>query len=328
MKRIHILLPVLLAAGLCWSSCSKKDAADDMIDNNLITLVVADNFNLSVYGAALRRSNMDNTLKTSGPFTALAPSDGAFSAAGFTVTGMLMANPLLVSRIVNYHLLDGKYELNKLPYLFNQELRSRGGKIFVTHWIKGTDTVITINGARVLAENMAASNGLIQVINHVLAPYVHEQLGSAIMAEQDITLFTQALISSGQLQTINSTGPYTVFAPSNAAMQAQGYTTVQQVSETDPQVLKQLVNYHVIRGRRFIYDYVLSTGPSNTNRQVMFDGNTVGIELAEDAAEPGRFGTIMLTGIGNTQGIHVVKKDILTGNGVLHVIDGVLKITQ
>ncbi|SEW51608.1 fasciclin domain-containing protein [Chitinophaga arvensicola] len=329
MKRINILIPVMLAAVLCWSGCTKNDADVAGIDNGLITLVVADNFNLSSFGAALRRSGMDATLKTSGPYTALAPSDGAFNAAGFQGIGnILTADRLLMTRIANYHVLEGKYELNRLPYLFNQELRSRGGKLFVTHWIKGEDTVITINGARVLAQNIEASNGLIQVINHVLAPYVHEQLGNAVKAEENITLFAQALITSGQMETINNSGPYTVFAPSNAAMMAIGYTSVQQVSETNPEVLKRLVNYHIIRNRRFIYDYVLSTGSSNTSRQVMLDGNTVNIQLGEDPAEPGRLGTIILSGTGNNTGVNVVKKDILTGNGVLQVIDGVLKITQ
>lgn len=329
MKRINILIPVMLGAVLCWSGCTKKDGDVATIDNGLITLVVADNFNLSSFGAALRRSGMDITLKTPGPYTALAPSDGAFSAAGFSGIGnILTADQVLMTRIANYHVLEGKYELNKLPYLFNQELRSRGGKLFVTHWIKGTDTVITINGSRVLAQNIAASNGLIQVINHVLSPYVHEQLGSAVKAEENITLFAQALITCGQMETINNSGPYTVFAPSNAAMKAMGYNSVQQVSETNPEVLKRLVNYHIIRNRRFIYDYVLSTGPSNSSRQVMLDGNTVSIQLTEDPAEPGRLGSILLTGTGNSTGVNVIKKDILTGNGVLQVIDGVLKITQ
>lgn len=329
MKRINVLIPVMLVATLCWSGCRKNDADVAGIDNNLITLVVADNFNLSSFGAALRRSGMDVTLKTSGPYTALAPSDGAFSAAGFSgITNILTADQTLMARIANYHVLEGKYELNRLPYLFNQELRSRGGKLFVTHWIKGTDTVITINGSRVLAQNLEASNGLIQVINHVLAPYVHEKLGSAVEAEESITLFAQALITSGQMETIDNTGSYTVFAPSNAAMNARGYTSVQQISETDPGELKRLVNYHIIRNRRFIYDYVLSTGPSNISRQAMLDGGTVSIQLKEDPAEPGRLGTITLTGTGNSEEVNVVKRDILTGNGVLHVIDGVLKITQ
>lgn len=329
MKKINRSLQVLLVAAVSWSSCSKKDNNELSIDNSSITQVVADNFNLSVFTAALRYSGMDKTLKAPGNFTALAPSDAAFSTAGYPGTNLIYgAEAVLIARITNYHTLDGKYELNKLPYLFNQELRSRGGRMFATHWIKGTDTVLTINGARVLAQNLPASNGLIQVLNRVLTPYVHEQVGNAVAAEQDITLFAQALISSGLLTSINNSGPYTIFAPNNEAMLVFGYSTIQQVSETDPAILRRLINYHIARDRRFIYDYILSTGPSNASRQVMLDGNTVGIDLAEDPIEPGKFSTITLTGTGNTNAINLVKQNILAGNGVLHIIDGVLKITQ
>lgn len=320
---------LLFLAGFC--SCIKKgnDVLSDY-DNNKINLVVADNFNLSAFSAALRRSAMDKVLQQgAGPFTVLAPSDAAFSNAGYNTPVSVLAEAApIVFRIAQYHTLDGRYELNKLPFLFNQELRSRGGKLYVTHWIKGSDTAITINGSRILSTNIPASNGLIQVINQVLTPYVHDQLGDAVAAEPDLTLFLQALRTSGILETIDSTGPFTIFAPNNEAMQARGYASVEQISNTDPQELKALVNYHILRDRRFIYDYILTTGQSNTARQGMLDGNTVTVDLIADAASPGGFSGITLRGTGNTANVQVKKRDVLTGNGVLHVINSTLRITQ
>lgn len=316
---------------LGMSSCVKDDSGQTTnYDNNKINLVVADNFNLSAMSAALRRSGLDKSLQAGeGPYTLLAPSDLAFNNAGYgDALAVLGGNGDLITRIANYHTMDGKYEFNKLPYLFNQELRSRGGKMFATHWIKGTDTVLTINGSRVLSENIPASNGLIQVIDLVLTPYTHDRLGDAIAADKDITLFSQALKTSGVLETINGTGPFTIFAPNNAAMQARGYQTVEQILNTDPLQLKELIDYHVVRDRRFIYDYILSTGSSNTTKQAMQNGNTVNIKLLPDPQAPGTFNSISLRGIGNTSDVSLLKRDILTGNGVLHVINNTLRITQ
>ncbi|WP_167346199.1 fasciclin domain-containing protein, partial [Pedobacter ginsenosidimutans] len=134
--------------------------------------------------------------------------------------------------------------------------------------------------------------------------------------------------TSGLLETINGTGPYTIFAPNNQAMQAMGYTSVEQIDNTDVEVLKRLVNYHIVKDRRFIYDYILSTGSSNTSRQAMLDGNSVTMTLTPDPGTPGSFNGITLRGIGNTTAIKLVKQDILAGNGVLHIIDGALRITQ
>ncbi len=331
MKLQKIIPYFSLLALLGVNACVKDDDdAPGTFDNNRINLVVADNFNLSAFSATLRRSALDKVLQQGdGPFTVLAPSDLAFNNAGYgTPVAILGANATTITRIATYHTLDGRYELNQLPYLFNQELRSRGGRMFATHWIKGTDTVLTINGSRVLASNIPASNGLIQVIDQVLTPYLHDRLGDAIAAEADITLFSQALKTSGLLETINGQGPFTIFAPGNAAMIARGYTTVQQILATDPRELKGLVNYHIVRDRRFIYDYILSTGTSNTTKQAMLNGNTVDIKLLPDPNAPGSFNSISLQGIGNTSDITLTRRDILTGNGVLHVINGTLRMTR
>lgn len=320
----------LILMTILGASCSKEDQKKNEYDNNKINLVIADNFNLSAFSAALKRSALDKSLQEGqGPYTALAPSDAAFSAAGYSgAVGVMTANPTIISRIANYHTLDGKYELNKLPFLFNQELRSRGGKLYATHWIKDQDTILTLNGSRVISQNIPASNGLIQVVNRVLTPYLHDLLGDAIAAEASTTLFTQALRSSGVLQTINEAGPYTIFAPNNDAMQAIGYSSIEQINNTDPAVLKRFVNYHIVKDRRFIYDYILSTGPSNRSLQSMLDGNSVTMTLVPDESAAGSFKGITLKGIGNTTQIKLVKQDILSGNGVLHIIDGALRITQ
>ncbi|MNX44643.1 Fasciclin domain protein [compost metagenome] len=179
-----------------------------------------------------------------------------------------------------------------------------------------------------ISKNIPASNGLIQVVNRVLTPYLHDLLGDAIAAEASTTLFTQALRSSGVLQTINEAGPYTIFAPNNDAMQAIGYSSIEQINNTDPAVLKRFVNYHIVKDRRFIYDYILSTGPSNMSLQSMLDGNSVTMTLVPDESAVGSFKGITLKGIGNTAQVKLLKQDVLSGNGVLHIIDAALRITQ
>lgn len=320
-----IMLMVLLAV-----SCSKDENKLNDYDSNKINLVIADNFNLSAFSAALKLSGLDKKLQEgNGPYTTLVPSDAAFTLAGYnSAVAVLTANPSIISGIANYHTLDGRYELNKLPFLFNQELRSRGGKLYATHWIKGQDTILTLNGARVVSQNIPASNGLIQVLNRVLTPYVHDLLSDAIAAESSVTLFTQALKTSGVLETINGNGPYTIFAPNNAAMQAMGYSSLEQVNNTDVAKLKSLVNYHILKDRRFVYDYILSTGTTNTSKQAMLDGNSVTMKLVPDINVSGTFNGITLKGIGNTVDVKLIKQDLLAGNGVLHIIDGVLRISQ
>ena len=325
----HILMPVL-ALSISLFSCKKEEKEPSGKDSNKISAVVADNFNLSVFNTGLNRSGLKATMQGAGPFTVIAPSDDAFMKAGFANSvALLAAEPSRVSAIMNYHILNGTYELNKLPFLFNQEIRSaNGGKLFVTHWVKGPDTILTINGSRVLSKNIAASNGLIQVVDQMLEPYTHELVTEAIASDRNLSLFYQAIQRAGLIETFNSKGPFTVFAPENAAMTAYGLSSLEAINAADPATLAALMRYHIITDRRFVHDYILSTGATAKSDQTMIDGNSIQIQLIPNPTVPGAFTGIQLKGTGNTEFTTLGKQDVLTGNGVLHTIKGMLKITQ
>ncbi|MBB6272947.1 putative surface protein with fasciclin (FAS1) repeats [Pedobacter cryoconitis] len=332
MNNYKYILLCLLAFSLSLYSCKKDKEQTKDGDTNKISTVVADNFNLSIFNTGLIRSGLKARLLEPGPFTAITPSDAAFAVAGFkTAADVLGAEPARVSAVMNYHILDGKYELNKLPFLFNQEIRSgNGGKLFVTHWVKGADTVLTINGSKVISQNIKASNGLIQVIDQMLEPYTHELIIDAIASDRNVSLFYQALQRSGVIETLKGKGPYTIFAPDNAAMTTFGLPSLEAINQMDPAVLATVVRYHILSDRRFIYDYVLNTGSSMLTQQTMLDGNSVQIKLIDVYSAQGTSKSISLKGTGNTTEVQLepAKKDVLTGNGVLHTIKSVLKITQ
>ncbi|WP_316833480.1 fasciclin domain-containing protein [Pedobacter nutrimenti] len=321
----YILLLLTIIAFGC-----KKETVDDVKDNSKISAIIADNFNLSVFNTALVRTGLAKQIDQEGPFTAIAPSDEAFRLAGYpTTTSILSAVPARISAIMNYHILNGSYEFNKLPFLFNQEIKSaNGGKLFVTHWVKGPDTVLTINGSRVLSQNIKASNGLIQVVDRVLEPYTYSYVTDAIASDRNLTLFYQALQRAGLIETLNGKGPYTVFAANNAAMTAFGLSSVEAINQMEPAVLLRLMRYHIIADRRFVYDYILSTGTSGKSEQSMLDGNSVQVKLKPDPQVSGAFNGIELLGTGNTAMVQLDRRDQLTGNGVVHTITSMLKITQ
>lgn len=314
--------------GLC--SC-KKNSVFKPVDYNRISAIVNDNYNLSIFGAALDRTTMKQQLQEqAGPFTVLVPSDDAFKATGISTPTALKQRPLdWISKMTNYHIVNGQYDLNKFPFLINQELDAQGGKLYVSRWKKGEETIITVNGARVLLQDVPASNGRIQIINRVLEPYEHDKLADAITANTDITFFAEALRRSGLMEQLRSTASHTVFAPSNAAMQLEtGYSSIQQLSAADPAELRAICEYHIAPDRRFVNDYILATGSTNTSSQRMINTYTVAINLIPNPSEPESFNSINLLGPGNQSPVLIKRQDILAGNGVLHVLDGVLKMTR
>lgn len=321
---------LLCCAFIGFCSC-KKNAVFKPVDYNRISAIVNDNYNLSIFGAALDRTTMKQQLQEqTGPFTVLVPSDDAFKAAGISTPTELKQRPIeWISKMTSYHIVNGQYDLNKFPFLINQELDAQGGKLYISRWEKGEETIITVNGARVLFQDIPASNGRIQIINRVLEPYEHDKLADAIAANTDITFFAEALRRSGLMEQLRSTASHTVFAPSNAAMQAEtGYNSIQQLSTADPAELRAICDYHIAPDRRFVNDYILATGSTNTSSQRMINTYTVTINLIPNPSEPGSFIGINLSGPGNESPVLIKRQDILAGNGVLHVLDGVLKMTR
>lgn len=331
MIKINIHIKTLAVAGLTLmmaTGCSKEDEVKTG-DSNRIGQVLTDNFNLSVMNAVMGRSNIAATVNAAGPYTLFAPSDEAFQKAGYNgVLSVLGASQSLIARIGAYHMLEGAYDLNKMPFLFNQEVRSLGGKLYVTRWIKNGDTVLTINGSRLLSAGIQASNGYVQVIDRMLEPYLHENIADAIASENQLTLFYQAIQRAGLSKQLEGSGPFTVYAPTNAAMINMGYPTVEAINATDAATMATLVRYHIAADRRFVNDYILSTGASAKTTQGMLDNNAVAVTLIPNPQQVGAYSGITLQGTGNTSPVTLLRQDIITGNGVLHITDQVLRLTR
>lgn len=117
--------------------------------------------------AAVTAAGLVETLSGTGPFTIFAPTNGAFSAlpAG-TVEGLLKPESKdQLTSVLTYHVVAGNVlaadltDGQKVATLNGQEL---------TVSIK--DGVVSINGAKVIAADLAGSNGVIHVVDAVLLP--------------------------------------------------------------------------------------------------------------------------------------------------------------
>lgn len=328
MRIIHFYTVLLLAAFV--QGCSKEDNVR-VRDNSILPSVITDNFNLKTFRAALDRGNLTAAISAKGPFTVLVPSDVAFKAGGYDGAGAIIAaSQPIIQKLTAYHILEGIYQLDRMPFLFNQEVASYGGgKLYFTRWVKGEDTVMTVNGSRISSQAVTASNGLLQVIDRMLQPYRFEQLADVIAADDELTLFYQALRRSGMEELLKGKGPYTVYAPRNSAMAAYGLSSLEKINDADPLVLKAFLQFHFVADRRFLNDYVLSTGASAVSTQGMLDNNTVKITLVPNSSVQGGYDGITLQGPGNgNEQVNVTRRDIVAGNGILHVTDKVLRITQ
>jgi uncharacterized surface protein with fasciclin (FAS1) repeats len=117
--------------------------------------------------AALSGAGLASTLKGPGPFTVFAPTDAAFAKlpAGTVESLLKPENKDKLAAILTYHVVPGRVTAADVGKL--QEAKTVNGKV-LTVSTKGGG--VMINDAKVTTTDIAASNGVIHVIDSVILP--------------------------------------------------------------------------------------------------------------------------------------------------------------
>merc|ERR1712045_819563 len=120
-------------------------------------------------------------------------------------------------------------------------------------------------------------------------------------------------VKAGLADTLTGEGPFTVFAPTNAAFAALPQEIVDAVS-ADTELLKSVLLYHVVPGN------ILSSAASNDLTLDTAQGTSLRVNVY---SKPHHYGNTI-----TVNGKSVVKADIKASNGVIHFIDGVMLIPK
>ncbi len=131
-----------------------------------------------------------------------------------------------------------------------------------------------------------------------------ENLADVAAENPQLSQLVQALEAAGLTSALEEAGPLTVFAPNNEAFASLDQTDLTELL-TNPEQLGDILRYHVVEGAVTSGD--LEDGQTLTTLQgsdltVSVDGSTVSVD-----------------------GAQVVQPDIEAGNGVIHIVDGVIR---
>jgi len=130
--------------------------------------VAAGNPDFSTLVAAITAAGLGETLAGEGPFTVFAPTNAAFAAlpAGTLDSLLLPENKDQLTAILTYHVVPGTVMAADLPATATDVATVNGAMVSVVAAPEGA----TVNGAKITAADVAASNGVIHVIDTVLLP--------------------------------------------------------------------------------------------------------------------------------------------------------------
>ncbi|XP_006876089.1 PREDICTED: stabilin-1 [Chrysochloris asiatica] len=250
-------------------------------------------------------------LSTSGPFTVLVPSVTSYSR---------ITNVSLAQQLCRQYIIAGQHVLEE-------------GGLQTRRWWTLAGQLITVTFSRFIHKysytyedqpqkkfsihraNYPASNGVFHVVTNLrLEPPSgffgdpERTIGRILASTEAFSRFETILENCGLPSILDGPGPFTVFVPSNEAVDSLRDGRLIYLFTSGLSKLQELVRYHIYSHGRLTTEKLISKG------RVLTMANQV---LAVNISEEGR---ILL----GPQGVPLKQVDVLAANGVMHVLDGVL----
>ncbi len=344
MKKITTLKRILMFAilSLIVLSCDKNDdgITERTTAKNLVTTAQETDALSSLVAALIKAdenegTDLVTTLSSEGPFTVFAPTNEAFSEL---LDGLENYDSLedfdseedkeLLATILTYHVFAGgavpSSELSNGQTIAtlqgeNLEVKLENG-VFIKD-ASGAD-------ARVVIPNVAVSNGIVHVVDKVLIPQTvidamndgeddkEGTLVDLVVKTESLSILEAAVIKAELVETLNSAGPFTVFAPNDDAFVAlleilgDDYNGLDDFdTEAELMLLKDILLYHVIPAEVFAADLAAGNVPT---------------ALAENSVEIIALDETFVIGDASDTNANILGADFTSSNGVAHIIDKVL----
>jgi uncharacterized surface protein with fasciclin (FAS1) repeats len=283
---------------------------DKVILPPTVVNVAANNPQFSILVEAVTAAGLGGTLSGAGPFTVFAPTNDAFAALltelNISKAALLADKPLLTA-VLTYHVLPAKVLKAGVPA--GKAITTLQGGIFKVD-AAGTALVITDGRNRksnITATDVIASNGVVHVVDKVILP-ANKNIVETAQSLAQFSILVEAVTAAGLGGTLSGTGPFTVFAPTNDAFAALltelGVSKAGLLANTA--LLDKVLKYHVLSARVLKADVPVGTAITTVQ------GETFTVDA-----------TLAITDQ-RARKANITGTDVLTSNGVIHVIDKVI----
>jgi uncharacterized surface protein with fasciclin (FAS1) repeats len=312
MRNRFLQFILIISVSTFAASCSDDDATTPSEQN--IYETAKSNPDLSSLVAALDKAGLADELSNPGAsFTVFAPTNDAFasflSANGFATLDDVPVD-VLTSVLLN-HVVNGENVSSSLTTGYVNTLATFGSTSSNLSLYVNTSSGVVLNGvSSVVAADVQATNGVVHVVNEVIGlPTVVTFAVSNPDFSTLVAALTRPDLSTDFVAVLSGAGPFTVFAPTNAAFSSLlTELGVASLDDVDAATLEKVLTYHVVSGNVRAGDL--------TNDQVVpsLNGEIFTIQLASSAQIKDA----------NSRISNIIATDVQSSNGVVHAIDKVI----
>nr|WP_319272059.1 fasciclin domain-containing protein [uncultured Draconibacterium sp.] len=275
----------------------------EMQKSNTIADIAVANSEFSILVEALMKADLVGAVADSeAELTVFAPTNDAFAAL-LSDLGATSLDDIPVETLTNillYHVIGTKAMSTDLASGYLPTLATFSSNN-ISMYIEVGDGV-SINGSTmVTAADIEADNGVIHVVDKVILP---PSVVNIAIDNENFSTLVSAVVKAGLVEALSAEGPFTVFAPTNAAFDALfAELGVSGIDDLTAEQLLPILTYHVVSGN------VLSTDLSSGEVPTLNEGSNITVDLSSG---------VMINES------NVVAADLQGANGVVHVIDKVL----
>lgn len=314
MKNLVKLFSLVLF--VFFASCNDDDNTPVPTPTNTVVDVASGNADLSLLVQAVTRAGLADALKQT-DITVFAPNNAAFQALLNSNNAWSSIDDIPVSileTVLKFHVIEGRVTANQLSDTYVNTLSTGPNNEPLSLQVNVTGGVEFNGNAGPVTTDVVASNGIVHIINAVMMPrnIVELAQGNGNFSTL-VAALTDARHTTDFVGLLTGNGPYTVFAPTNAAFQAllDSNTAWNSLADIPIATLDAVLKYHVL-GLNVQADQ-LSNGAVPT-----LLGTNVTVDLSNGAQ--------LVTGANQTVNILVdpATNDVQGTNGVIHAVDTVL----
>lgn len=157
-KTFALSVAVVALSAISIARTATMDIVDTAVANGHFKTLVS----------LVKKEDLVDTLKGTGPFTVLAPTDAAFASGMKKMPSafkMITSNDALLKKVLLYHVIAGSVHASDLKN--GEKVKTVEGEMLTVHIRHGK---VMFNNATVVIANVDATNGVIHAINGVLVP--------------------------------------------------------------------------------------------------------------------------------------------------------------
>nr|XP_055064466.1 periostin isoform X1 [Misgurnus anguillicaudatus] len=247
-----------------------------------------------------KKSKLKEEIDGAGTYTMFAPSDDAWETLDPALKdAMVNRGASELRNALNQHMVNKRLLTKDLKNDMSVESMFNKQGLYINHYSNG---IVTVNCARIIHGNQVATNGVVHVIDRVIS-VVDKSIWDVINTHDELTTI-KASAETGVLDHLSKPGHYTLFAPTNDAFEKLDIEVLDRLME-DNTVLQAFFNYHTLKSVQ------CSEAIMGGSIYETLEGSNIEIGCDGDS--------LTVNGIKM-----VLKKDIVTNNGVIHLIDQVL----